>query len=119
LLGDYPFEEAVRDANVTEIPSSVPGKFKVYCKAGDVGSLSAICESISIVLGQALNRHDKQEMWESVHIKCEQSEDGSLLVEIVVFHPDWEEPIRIASLKSRREASESNPLVFDFTHVQL
>jgi hypothetical protein len=33
-------------------------------------------------------------------VQCGERDDGSLAIEVVVYHPDWEEPLRIASIQS-------------------
>jgi hypothetical protein len=104
---------------VTEIANSVHGKFKVFCQAGDVGLLSALSDSLSIVVSQNIRRGETNEMWESLQINCHETEDGSLSVQVVVFHPDWDDPVCIASLRSRRETNTSSSLIFDLDQRQL
>jgi hypothetical protein len=42
----------------------------------------------------------EQEMWDSVNILCKEQPDGSLTVEVLVSHPDWEEAKIIAAIHS-------------------
>jgi hypothetical protein len=77
------------------------GKFEVRCHAGNAGHLEVANESVSVRIGQWVRKEGKQEVWDSLLVECKQQDDGSLAVEVVVFHPDWDEPVRIASLQSR------------------
>src|SRR5260370_39365384 len=43
----------------------------------------------------------EEEMWDSVQILCKEQSDGSLTVEVLVCHPDWEEAKTIAAIHSR------------------
>jgi hypothetical protein len=47
----------------------------------------------------------EEEMWDSVHILCKEQADGSLTVEVLVCHPDWEEARTIAAIHSRPQDS--------------
>jgi hypothetical protein len=40
-------------------------------------------------------------MWDSVAIESTAQQDGTLVVRIIVFNPDWDEPLQIASIRSR------------------
>jgi hypothetical protein len=77
------------------------GKFEVRCHAGNAGHLEVPSDSLSVHVGQWIRKDGKQELWGSLLVECKEQDDGSLAVEVVVFHPDWEEPVRIASLQSR------------------
>lgn len=37
-------------------------------------------------------------------MECKERGDGTLNVEIIVCHPDWNEPVRIASVESNPKA---------------
>jgi len=77
------------------------GKFEVRCHAGNSGHLEVASDSVSVRIGQRIRKEGKEELWSSLLVECKEQDDGSLAVEVVVFHPDWEEPVRIASLQSR------------------
>ena len=62
---------------------------------------------MSVRIAQRILREDSEEMCESLHVKCEELEDGTLVVEVLIFHPDWDEPLRIASIQSK--PSDTNP----------
>jgi hypothetical protein len=114
-----PFSEIASVANresVVVIPSD--RQFQLHCEAGASGRFEIGAATLSLRIGQLIFQEESQRMWDSVVIHCTQIEDGSLLVKIDVCNPSWDEPLQIASLKSRTTASGSDiPLVsFDLTH---
>jgi hypothetical protein len=76
-------------------------KFEVHCRAGDAGELCVGAESVSVKVGQRLRRDGGQEIWHSVGVYAKEEEDGTLVVQVLVFNPDWDEGLQIASIKSR------------------
>jgi hypothetical protein len=50
---------------------------------------------------------NQEEMWDSVLVLCKELPDGSLAVEVVVCHPDWNEPKKIASILSHPQDREA------------
>ena len=76
-------------------------KFEVHCRAGDAGELCVGAESVSVKVGQRLRREGGQEIWHSVGVYAKEEEDGSLVVQVLVFNPEWDEGLQIASIKSR------------------
>jgi hypothetical protein len=121
LTSSHPYRKTVTEPNVKESTSPVCAKFKVFCKAGDAGHLDIASDAVSVRIEQKIGRAGAQEMWESLHVTCNEQEDGSLAVEVVVFHPDWEEPVRIASLRSRPAdlSPAAAALRCDLEHKQL
>src|SRR5713226_7330149 len=75
-------------------------KFKVRCHAGDWGNLELASDSVLVQIEQRVRREGKEEMWVSLQVKCDENEDGSLAVQVVICNPDWDEPLRIASIQS-------------------
>src|SRR5213595_3695771 len=67
----------------------------------DAGELCVCAESVSFKVGQRLGREGGQEIWHSVGVYAKQEEDGTLVVQVLVFNPDWDEALQIASIKSR------------------
>jgi hypothetical protein len=56
-------------------------------------------------------------MWDSVGVYAKQNPDGVLIVEVLVFNPEWDEPLRIACIRSRPEDKSSlAPLVCGLDH---
>ena len=75
-------------------------RFEVRAHAGDAGHLEVASDAASVRIGQRIRRDGEEEIWDSLLIECREQEDGSLTVEVVVCHPDWEEPVRVASMES-------------------
>lgn len=75
-------------------------KFKVRCHAGDSDHLKLASDSVLVQIEQRIRREGKEEMWVSLQVKCDEKEDGSLAVQVVICNPDWDEPLRIASIQS-------------------
>ncbi len=84
-------------------------KFQVRCDAGSPGRFEVGTDTLSVRVGQRVRAGKEEEMWDSVHILCKQQEDGSLTVEVLVCHPDWEEPQKVASIHSRPQDSDAAP----------
>lgn len=97
------------------------GNFEVNCNAGDAGRLHAKTNSVSIRVGQRVRRNGAAQIWDSVIILCQETEDGNLAAKVIVCHPDWEQQLQIAQIHSR--PTEENPsipiLEFDLkpTHI--
>lgn len=48
-----------------------------------------------------------EEMWDSIEILCKEQPDGSLIVEVLVCNPEWEEAKTIAAIHSRPQDSDT------------
>jgi hypothetical protein len=75
--------------------------FQVNCKAEGVGEFVVPGESVVVTVGQEILRRGTREMWESVGVYAKEEPDGTLSVRVVVFNPDWDEPLQIACTRSR------------------
>ncbi len=95
-----PYDETVRETQLSQVNSADCRKFEVCCHAGNAGHLEVVGDSVSIRIGQRVRSEGKEEFWGSLLVECKEQDDGSLAVEVVVFHPDWEEPLRVASIQS-------------------
>ncbi len=82
-------------------------KFQVRCDAGSPGRFEVGTDTLSVRVGQRMRVGKEEEMWNSVHILCKEQEDGSLTVEVLVCHPDWEEPQIIAAIHSRPQDNDT------------
>jgi hypothetical protein len=82
-------------------------KFQVNCDAGDSGRFQVGTDTLSVRVGQRMRVGKEEEMWDSVHVLCKEQQDGSLTVEVLVCHPDWEEPQITAAIHSRPQDSDS------------
>ena len=76
-------------------------KFQVRCDAGSSGRFEVGTHTLSVRVGQRMRTGKEEEMWDSVQILCKERSDGSLTVEVIVCHPDWEEAKTIAAIHSR------------------
>ncbi len=93
-------------------------KFEVHCSAGDAGELRVGTDSVSVQVGQRLRMDGAEEMWHSVGVYAKEDEDGSLVIRVLVFNPDWEEPLQIASIRSRpRDGACRTALGCNLDHV--
>jgi hypothetical protein len=75
-------------------------RFQVHCKAGDAGQ-SFAGTALSVRVSQRVRRGGNEEMWDSVRVYAQEEEDGSLVVRVLVFNPDWDEALQIACIRSR------------------
>jgi hypothetical protein len=94
-------------------------KFEVRCNAGPDGQLQVRTDSLSVSVGQLINRDKREEMWQSVLIICEETGDGSFTTKVMVCHPDWDQNLQIACIRSPiSERNKSMPgLEFDLKSV--
>jgi hypothetical protein len=82
-------------------------KFQVRCDAGSSGRFEAGTDTLSVRVGQRMRVEKEEEMWDSVQILCKEESDGSLTVEVLVCHHDWEEAKAIAAIHSRPKNSDT------------
>ncbi len=75
--------------------------FHVRCDADSDNRFGVNTESLTVTVGQRVLRDGAQEMWDSVSIYAKEDVDGTLIVQVLVFNPDWDEPLQIACIRSR------------------
>jgi hypothetical protein len=94
-------------------------KFEVECNAGDAGALRVGTESLFVKVGQRVRRNGCEEIWHCVQVYAQEEQGGNLAVRVVVSHPDWDEPLQVANIKSRPndETCEAT-LGCDLDHVR-
>jgi len=93
-------------------------RFRVRCEAGDDNRFRVTTESLTVTVGQRVLREGVLEIWDSVSIYAKEDREGDLVVEVLVFNPDWDEPIRIASIRSRpQDATCLTPVGCCLDHV--
>jgi hypothetical protein len=96
-----------------------PG-FRVSCDAGNTGKFQAETGSLWVRVAQRIRRREIEEMWDSVAIESTAEQDGTLVLRVIVFNPDWDEPLQIAAIRSRPQDLESlTPLGCNLDHVVL
>ena len=97
--------------------SSHRNLFQIRCEAGEGNRFGVQTDSITVTLGQRVLREGGLEMWDSVGVYAKQDPEGVLIVEVLVFNPEWDEPLRIACIRSRPEDKSSlTPLVCGLDH---
>jgi hypothetical protein len=121
LTSDGPYDKRNEESKLNSSAGRDCGKFEVRCHAGDAGHLEVASDSVSVRVGQRIRREGKEELWGSLLVECKENDDGSLAVEVVVCHPDWDEPMRIASIQSNPsdEKAAEPTLRCDFEQKQL
>jgi len=82
-------------------------KFQVRCDAGSPGRFEVGTDTLSVRVGQRMRAGNQEEMWDSVQILCKEQSDGSLTVEVIVCHPDWEEAKTVAAIHSRPQGDDT------------
>ena len=121
LTSEDPCNKTVGESSLDQNASRDCRKFEVRCHAGDAGHLEVASDSVSVRVGQRIRRDGKQELWGSLLVECKEQDDGSLAIEVVICHPDWDEPLRIASIQSKPsdENAVEPTLCCDFQQKQL
>ena len=79
------------------------GKFEVTCDAGRAGQFCALTESLCVQIGRRFhwNGGVGPQTWDSILVTCGRGDDGSLDIQILLFHPDWAEPRQMAFINAR------------------
>jgi hypothetical protein len=85
----------------TAPPNTEETRFRVNCKADPVGAFVSGSDSFAITVAQCIRRGGIEKMWDSVRVYAQEEEDGSLVVQVLVFNPDWDEALQIACIRSR------------------
>lgn len=94
--------------------------FHVSCDAGSIGKFQADTDSAWVRVGQRVRRQETEQIWDSVAIESTAEPDGTLVVRVIVFSPDWDEPLQIASMRSRPNDPDSlTALGYNLDHVPL
>jgi lactam utilization protein B len=75
-------------------------KFEVRCDATPDGQLQVKSRSLSVAVSQSIQVNKSEEMWQSVLVLCERGEDGALTTKVIVCHPDWDQNLQIACIRS-------------------
>lgn len=94
------------------------GNFRAAYAVGK-GNASAIRGNhLSVKVGQRVRLNGTEQMWDSVGIYAEGQPDGTLVVRVVVFNPDWDGPLQIACIRSRPDdAASLTALGCNLNHV--
>ena len=120
LRGNRSYGKTVQEHNLNLYTAPECRKFEVRCHAENSGHLEVASDAVSVRIGQRIRKNGKEEFWGSLLVECKEHDDGSLTVEVVVFQPDWDEPLRIASMQSNpSDKNATEPLRCDFDKKQL
>lgn len=117
-----PFSELIEREGNMEKTRAVKNEsaFRVSCSADNAGQFHANTDSLWVRVGQRIRRRGKQEIWDSLAIESTAEQDGTLVLRVIVFNPDWDEPLQIASIRSRPPDLETlTPLGCNLDHVVL
>jgi hypothetical protein len=96
------------------------GGFRVCCEADKAGRSLVQTDSLWVRVGQHVLRQGAREMWDSIAVEGKKEPDGSLVARVLVFNPDWDEPLQIACVRSRPHDPEClTPLGCNLDHVSL
>ena len=87
--------------------------FTVRCDAGPDGLFNASIRKLSLTVSQQISRNGSLESWDSVLVLADQ-QGASLVIRVLVCHPDWDEPLQIATIESlptelKLQISQSDP----------
>ena len=75
-------------------------KFEIRCDAGPEGQLQVKSSGLSVAISHSMTRNTTHEMWQSLVVISEQAEDGTLTTKVIVCHPDWDQNLQIACIRS-------------------
>ncbi len=94
-------------------------EFQVNGDLGKWGQIRIEARWFSLAGAQRIRRGGADQMWNSVGLYCTQEMDGSLVMRVIVFNPDWDTPLQIARIVSRPDDPEEllTPLGFNLDHV--
>jgi len=94
--------------------------FLVNCDADGQHRFRGEADSLWLNISQQVRLHNASQMWDSVAVECRQLSSGSLEVRVIVFNPDWDEPLQIASIQSRPDDPDClTALGCNFNHVAI
>ena len=95
-------------------------KFQIHCAAGNAGSLHARTNAVSVRIGQRIGVQ-AADFWDSIIILCEEAEEGVLSAKVIVCHPDWDQQLQVAHIRSRflDSGPEGPMLALDLKAVRL
>jgi hypothetical protein len=96
------------------MPANDELKFQVQCEAGASGRFRVGTDALSVAVGQRIARNGRAEIWDSVIVQCSEEEEGSDVVRVLLCNPDWNEPLQIACVRSRRDDGSLNHAVLFF-----
>lgn len=107
------------DAQSNESADSNGAVFIVRCEPRYPQS-SYTSPGLSVLVSQWIRRNRREELWNSVIIRCDEEGDGTMTVRVIIANPDWEQPVQIACLQSRPgDAKSLTPLACNLSHEKI
>jgi len=76
-------------------------KFEIRCDASPNGQLHVKSHALSVAISQPISANNEHESWQSVLIICEESPEGLHTTKVIICHPQWDQNLQIACIKSR------------------
>ena len=108
-----------RDPGASAQPDSPAANFVARCEPQNPKA-PFTSAGLSLYIGQLILRGAREELWESVIIRCDEQTDGTLTVRVVVSNPDWENRVQIAYIQSRPgDAASQTALACNLDHEDL
>ncbi len=95
--------------------------FQVSCKATGENRFCVGTDSVSVTVGQLTQLEDGERIWDSVGVYAQEDGDGRLVIRVMVFNPDWDEPLQIACICSRTGEASTNEAAFrcNLDHIKV
>jgi hypothetical protein len=95
-------------------------QFRAKCSADGGDSVCTATKQLSVWIGERIRRQGAEEMWHAVAVHCREEDDGTLVVQILIFNPDWDEALQIACLRScPADPASLTPLGCNLDHVAI
>jgi hypothetical protein len=92
--------------------------FEARCEAREPGYALVALSGLSVFIAQRIRSDNREQMWDSVVIRCAEEPDGTLAVRVFISNPDWKELLQIACIRSRPGDAESlTPLGCNLDHI--
>jgi hypothetical protein len=88
-------------------------KFEIRCDASPNGQLHVKSHAVSAAISQVIRRNTTDEIWQAVLVISEESQDGSLTTKIIICHPDWDQNLQIACIRSRIAGKDGPPVALE------
>ena len=79
--------------------------FQIDCSAEPTGSFRAGADRLSLRIGQRIRRLGAEQIWDSLIVEANNDGDD-LTIRVLLCHPDWDEPIEIACIRSAQDAAK-------------
>lgn len=107
------------DTKLNESAASNGAVFVARCEPRYPHS-SYTSPGLSVLVSQWIRRNRREELWNSVIVRCDEEPDGTMTVRVIVANPDWDQPLQIACLQSRPgDAKSDTSLVCNLNHEDL